>query len=145
MSKNYAIIIHFVLPLATFYRSGVQRSDVNKSNAFVTSWRFLNRAWQPQRHDRLPETSGTLWIHRGALTKQRCSLATRCGINQVTHIFVTFHISFHVHLLLVMSVYHQFHSGLLVWCRFQLFPELNEQYGSVYNINYLPVWNRLIP
>ena len=36
--------------------------------------------WQPQRHDCLPETSGTLWIHRGALTNQRCSLATGCGI-----------------------------------------------------------------
>ena len=46
----------------------------------MTSWRFYSRAWQPQRHDRLPETSGTLWIHRGALTNQRCSLATGCGI-----------------------------------------------------------------
>ena len=46
----------------------------------MTSWRFHNRAWQPRRHDRLPETSGTLWIHRGALTNQRCSLATGCGI-----------------------------------------------------------------
>ena len=80
MSKNYAIIIHFMLPLTTFYRSGVHRSDVYKWDAFVTSWRFYNRAWQPQRHDRLPETSGTLWIHRGALTNQRCSLATGCGI-----------------------------------------------------------------
>ena len=80
MSKNYAIIIHFVLPLTTFYRSGAHRSDVYKWDAFVTSWRFYNRAWQPQRHDRLPETSGTLWIHRGALTNQRCSLATGCGI-----------------------------------------------------------------
>ena len=81
MSKNYAIIIHFMLPLTTFYRSGAHRSDVYKWDAFVTSWRFYNRAWQPQRHDRLPETSGTLWIHRGALTNQRCSLATGCGIN----------------------------------------------------------------
>ena len=48
----------------------------------MTSWRFHNRAWQPQRHDRLPETSGTLWIHRGALTNQRCSLATGYGIIQ---------------------------------------------------------------
>ena len=80
MSKNYAIIIHFMLPLTTFYRSGAHRSDVYKWDAFVTSWRFYNRAWQPQRHDRLPETSGTLWIHRGALTNQRCSLATGCGI-----------------------------------------------------------------
>ena len=80
MSKNYAIIIHFMLPLTTFYRSGAHRSDVYKRDAFVTSWRFYNRAWQPQRHDRLPETSGTLWIHRGALTNQRCSLATGCGI-----------------------------------------------------------------
>ena len=47
---------------------------------FLTSWRFHNHAWQPQRHDGLPETSGTLWIHRGALTNQRCSLATGCGI-----------------------------------------------------------------
>ena len=81
MSKNFAIIIQFVLPLTTFYRSGAQKSNVYKRDAFVTSWRFHNRAWQPQRHDRLPETSGTLWIHRGALTNQRCSLATGCGIN----------------------------------------------------------------
>ena len=80
MSKNYAIIIQFVLPLTTFYRSGAQKSNVYKRDAFVTSWRFHNRAWQPQRHDRLPETSGTLWIHRGALANQRCSLATGCGI-----------------------------------------------------------------
>ena len=70
-----------MLPLTTFYRSGAPRSDVYKWDAFVTSWRFYNRAWQPQRHDRPPETSGTLWIHRGALTNQRCSLATGCGIN----------------------------------------------------------------
>ena len=69
-----------MLPLTTFYRSGAHRSDVYKWDAFVTSWRFYNRAWQPQHHDRLPETSGTLWIHRGALTNQRCSLATGCGI-----------------------------------------------------------------
>ena len=84
MSKNYAIIIHFMLPLTTFYRSGAQKTSVYKRDAFVTSWRFHNRAWQPQSHDRLPETSGTLWIHRGALTNQRCSLATGCGINQWT-------------------------------------------------------------
>ena len=81
MSKNYAIIIQSVLPLRTFYRSGAQKSNVYKRDVFVTSWRFHNRAWQPRRHDRLPETSGTLWIHRGALTNQRCSLATGCGIN----------------------------------------------------------------
>ena len=69
-----------MLQLTTFYRSGAHRSDVYKWDAFVTSRRFYNRAWQPQRHDRLPETSGTLWIHRGALTNQRCSLATGCGI-----------------------------------------------------------------
>ena len=80
MSKNYAIIIHFMLPPTTFYRSGAHRSDVYKWDAFVTSWRFYNRAWQPQRHDRLPETSGTLWIHRGALTNKRCSLATGVGL-----------------------------------------------------------------
>ena len=80
MSKNYAIIIQFVLPLTTFYRSGVQRSNVYQRDVFVTSWRFHNRAGQPQHHDPLPETSGTLWIHRGALTNQRCSLATGCGI-----------------------------------------------------------------
>ena len=80
MSKNYAIIIQFVLPLTTFNRPQVQRRDVYKRDAIVTSWRFHNRAWQPRRHDRLPETSGTLWIHRGALTNQRCSLATGCGI-----------------------------------------------------------------
>ena len=81
-AKNYAIITHFMLPLTTFYWSGAHRSDVYKWDAFVTSWRFYNRAWQPQRHDRLPETSGTLWIHQGALTNQRCSLATGCGIIQ---------------------------------------------------------------
>ena len=80
MSKNYAIIIQFVAPLTTFCWTGAQRSDVYKRDVFVTSWRFHNRAWQPQRHDRLRETSGTLWIHRGALTNQRCSLATGCGI-----------------------------------------------------------------
>ena len=90
MSKNYAILIHFMLPLTTFYRSGAHRSDVYKWDAFVTSWRFYNRAWQPQRHDRLPETSGTLWIHRGALTNQRCSLATGCGINgKITSGFIS--------------------------------------------------------
>ena len=77
MSKHYAIIIQFELPLTTFYRSGARRSDVYKRDAFVTSWRFHNRAWQPERHDRLPET---LWIHRGALSNQRCSLTTGCGI-----------------------------------------------------------------
>ena len=76
MSKNYAIIIQFVLPLTKFYRSGAQRNNVYKRDA----WRSHNRAWQPRRHDRLSETSGTLWIHRGALTNQRCSLATGCGI-----------------------------------------------------------------
>ena len=81
MGKNYAVIIQFVLPLTTFYRPRAQRSDVYKQDSFVTPWRFHNRAWQLRRHDRLPETSGTLWIHRGALTNQRCSLATRCGIN----------------------------------------------------------------
>ena len=80
MSKNYAVIIQFVLPLRTFYRPRAQRSDVYKRDAFMTSWRFHNRPWQLRCHDRLPETSGTLWIHRGALTNQRCSLATGCGI-----------------------------------------------------------------
>ena len=53
---------------------------------FVRKWRnktdqsSINRAWQPWRHDHLPETSGTLWIHRRASTNQRCSLATGCGI-----------------------------------------------------------------
>ena len=73
-----------MLPLTTFYRSGAHRSDVYKWDAFVTSWRFYNRTWQPQCHNHLPETSGTLWIHRGALTNHRCSLATRCGIMSVT-------------------------------------------------------------
>ena len=86
MSKNYAIIIQFVLPLTTFYRSGAQRSNVYKRDAFVTSWRSHNRAWQPRRHDRLSETSRTLWIHRGALTNQRCSLATGCGIIPLTSV-----------------------------------------------------------
>ena len=86
MSKNYAIIIQFVLPLTTLCRSWAQKNNVYKQDAFVTSWRFHNRAWQPQRHDRLPETSGTLWIHRGALTNQRCSLATGCGITTVIQI-----------------------------------------------------------
>ena len=76
MSKNYAIIIQFVLPLTMFYWSGAQKSNVYKRDVFVTSWRFHNHAWQPQ----LPEISRTLWIHRGALTNQRCSLATGCGI-----------------------------------------------------------------
>ena len=80
MSKNYATIIQFVIPLTTFYRSGAQKSDVYKRDVFVTSWRFHNRAWQPRRHDRLSETSRTPWIHRGALTNQRCSLATGCEI-----------------------------------------------------------------
>ena len=75
-----------MLPLTTFYRSGAHRSDVYKWDAFVTSWRFYSCAWQPHRHDRLPETSGTLWIHRGALTNQRCSLATGCGIKHYRHI-----------------------------------------------------------
>ena len=57
---NYAIIIQFVLPLTTFYRSGAQRINVYKRDAFVTSWRSHNRAWQPRRHDRLSETSRTL-------------------------------------------------------------------------------------
>ena len=87
MSKNYAVIIQFVPPLTTFYRPRAQRSDVYKRDVFVTSWRFHNRAWQPRRHDRLPETSGTLWIHRGALTNQRCSLATGCGITIEINIF----------------------------------------------------------
>ena len=80
MSKIYAMIIQFVLLLTAFYRLGAQKSNVYKRDVFVMSWRFHNRAWQPQRHDRLPETSGTLWIHRGALTNQPCSLATGCGI-----------------------------------------------------------------
>ena len=79
-----------MLPLTTFYRSGAPRSDVYKWDAFVTSWRFYNRAWQPQRHDRPPETSGTLWIHRGALTNQRCSLATGCGITVTIKVYRTF-------------------------------------------------------
>ena len=88
MSKNYAAIIQFVLPLRTFYRPRAQRSDVYKRDAFVTSWRFHNRAWQPRCHDSLPETSGTLWIHRGALTNQRCSLATGCEIKIKTTLCV---------------------------------------------------------
>ena len=78
--KNYAIIIQFVLPLTTFYRSGAQRSDVYKCDMSVTSWRFHNRAWQPRRHDRLSDTSETL-NPPGALNNQRCSLATECGIS----------------------------------------------------------------
>ena len=73
--KNYSIIIKLGLPLTRFYRSGAQRNNVYKRDVIVTSWRFHNRAWQPQRHDRLPETSGTPWINRGSLTNQRCSLA----------------------------------------------------------------------
>ena len=84
MSKNYSIIIQFVLPLTPFYRSGARRSDVYKRDAFVMSWRFHKRAWQPECLDRLPETSGTLWIHRGALTNQRCSLATGFGITSLS-------------------------------------------------------------
>ena len=79
MSKNYAMITQCVLPLTTFYRSGAQRSNVYQRDMDEIWWRFHNRAWQPQRHDRLPETSGTLWIHRGALTNQWCSQSTGCG------------------------------------------------------------------
>ena len=91
MSKNYAIIIQFVLPLTKFYRSGAQRNNVYKRDAFVTSWRSDSRVWQPRRHDRLSETSATLWIHCGALTNQRCSLATGCGINLGRPIFTVNH------------------------------------------------------
>ena len=80
MSKKYPIIIKFVFPLTTFYPSGAQKSNVYKRDVFVTQWRFHNRAWQRQSHDCLPESSGTLWIHRGALTNQQCSLATGCGV-----------------------------------------------------------------
>ena len=66
-----------------FIDQGARRKDVYKRDASLTSWRFHNRAWQPRRHDRLPETSGTQWIHRGALTNQRCSLATGCGIKEI--------------------------------------------------------------
>ena len=38
MSENYAIIIQFLLPLMTFYRSGAQKSNVYKRDVFVTSW-----------------------------------------------------------------------------------------------------------
>ena len=62
-----------------------KRSDVYKLDVFVTSWRFHNPAWQPRRHDRLPETSGTLWIRRRALTNQRCSLATGCGLYNIIY------------------------------------------------------------
>ena len=93
MSKNYAVITQFVLPLTTFYRSGAQKSNVYIRDVFVTSWRFHNRAWQPRRHDRLPETSGTLWIHWGALINQRCSLATGCGItSQITNLMIVYSI-----------------------------------------------------
>ena len=88
MSKNYAIIIQFVLPLTTFYRSRAQKKCLQTEvpgDEFVTSWRFHNRTWQPQRHNRLPETSGTLWIHPGALTNQRCSIATGVGLYIAQH------------------------------------------------------------
>ena len=88
MSKNYAIIIQFVLPL-TFYPSGAQKSNVYKRDVFVTSWQFHIHTWQPQCQDHLPETSGTLWIHLGALTNQRCSLATGCGIIAWWHHTIT--------------------------------------------------------
>ena len=58
MSKNCAIIILFVVPLTTFYWSRAQRSEVYKRDVFVTSWRFHNRAWQPQRHNRLSRHPG---------------------------------------------------------------------------------------
>ena len=103
MSKNYAIIIQFVLPLTPFYRSGARRSDVYKRDAFVRSWRFHNRAWQPERRDRLPETSGTLWIHRGALTNQRCSLATGCGIN--IEMVLVFYVAADVSPIIAASVF----------------------------------------
>ena len=70
-----------MLPLTTFYRSWAQKCNVYKRDVFVMSWRFHNRAWQLQRHDRLAKSSGTLWIDQAALAKQRCSLATGCGIS----------------------------------------------------------------
>ena len=79
-AKNYTIIIRIMVLLTTFYRSGAQSRDVYKRDVSVTPWKFHNRAWQPQCRGPLSETSGTLWIHRGALTNQRCSLATGCGI-----------------------------------------------------------------
>ena len=108
-AKNYAIIIQFVLPLTTFYRSGAQKSNVYKQDAFVTSWRFHNRAWQPQHHDRLPETSGTLWIHRGALTNQTISSSKRLQIW-----FPIYSSSFHV----CMDILNHFptFSGMLHKC-----------------------------
>ena len=84
MSKRYVIIIQFVFPLAMFYWSGAQRSDVYKRDVFVTSLRIHNHAWQPQHYNHLSETSRILWIHRRALTNQRCSLATGCGINALS-------------------------------------------------------------
>ena len=85
MSQNYSIIIHVQSePLLTmFYWSGWKRSDVYKRDLFVTSWSLHNHPWQLQCHDRLCETSGTLWIHGGALTNQRCSSATRRGIKNL--------------------------------------------------------------
>ena len=54
MSRNYTMmIIQFVLPLMTFYRSGALRSNVYKRDIYVTSWRFHNCAWQPQHHGHL--------------------------------------------------------------------------------------------
>ena len=81
-------MIQGVLQLTTFYRSGTHGSDVYKWDMFVMSWRFHNRAWQPQHHDRPPDTSGTLWIHQGALTNQRCSLTTGYGIKSVNTNFI---------------------------------------------------------
>ena len=45
-AQNYTII-QVVLPLMTFYWSGMQRNDVYKWDVFVMSWRFHNHTWQP--------------------------------------------------------------------------------------------------
>ena len=51
--------IQFVLPLATFNRSGTQRSNVYKRDVSVTSWRFHNRACP--RHPGHCESTEGLW------------------------------------------------------------------------------------
>ena len=55
---------------------GMTENDVYKRDLFLTLCRFHNRACQPQRRDRLSDTSGIFWIHGGALTNQQCWLAT---------------------------------------------------------------------
>ena len=68
--------------LASFKTRLAQRERVDTSTPICVDIQPLRTAdYHPDPDpDHLPETSGTLWIHRGALTNQQCSLATGCGI-----------------------------------------------------------------